>query len=118
MSTAIPCAVTTLLVLGACVSADERPASWSYIHSAIVVPSCATATCHSSISSRGGLVLEDPDAAYEELLDEGYVVPGDETSTLLYLLTGDQRIRMPPDAPLPEGDVELIRAWIVEGAER
>lgn len=111
------CAVACVIASGACVSPDERPATWNYVHAAILVPSCATATCHSSIAERGGVVLEDPDDAYQTLIDGGYVVPGDDNSTLLFLLTGEERVRMPPDGPLPEADVELIRTWIREGAE-
>jgi hypothetical protein len=34
------------------------------------------------------------------------------------LLDGDERQRMPPDAPLPADDIELIRTWILAGAQR
>lgn len=102
----------------ACIEPEDRPATWDYVHASIVAPSCATATCHSDLSERAELSLQDPDQAYDALLDGRFVVPGDQTSALLYLLDGDERVRMPPDAPLPEADVALIRTWIVEGAAR
>jgi hypothetical protein len=82
------------------------------------VPSCATASCHSSLTARAGIDLEDEDRAYQLLIDEQFVVPGDPQSSLIYLLDGDERTRMPPDAPLPAADVDLIEQWIIEGAAR
>ena len=41
---------------------------------------------------------------------------GDPTSALIPLLEGDERTRMPPDAPLPQADTDLVRRWIEEGA--
>jgi hypothetical protein len=106
-----------LICASACVDPQDRPATWSNIHAAIVEPSCATPTCHSSLAARAGIVLQDRDDSYRLLIDQLYVVPGSETSPLLYQLEGDERALMPPDAPLPEVDVDLVRAWIVAGAE-
>lgn len=118
MVSRVRCVVPLVGLAAACIEPHDRPASWSYIHPAIIAPSCATATCHGELGARGGIVLDDRDASYELLLGERYVVPGAGTSPLLYQLEGDERQLMPPDAPLPEVDVELIRTWIVEGAER
>jgi Planctomycete cytochrome C len=111
-------AILVALTAGGCLDPGDRPASWSYIHPAIVVPSCATATCHSALGERAGIVLEDPDDAFALLRDERFVVPGDPTSPLLFVLEGDEQAQMPPDAPLPAVDVDLIRTWIVDGAAR
>ena len=46
---------------------DERPATWSYIHAAIIAPSCATSSCHSDRVQTAGIALDDPDTAYEAL---------------------------------------------------
>jgi hypothetical protein len=108
--------LAALLAAGACIEADERPATWTYVHAAIVAPSCATATCHSALAERAALDLQDRDDAYAALRDGRYVVPGDLSSPLLFLLEGEERVRMPPDAPLPAVDVDLIRAWIADGA--
>lgn len=101
-----------------CSEPADRPASWDYIHPAVIVPSCVTASCHSSLTQRAGINLEDKDAAYRTLIDLQYVVPGDTGSALLFLLEGDERTLMPPNAPLPEADVELIRQWILDGASQ
>lgn len=105
-----------LLCLVACVDPGERPATWSYLHPAIIEPSCATPTCHGALGARAGVVLQDPDDAYRRLLGDRYVVPGSAASPLLYQLEGEERALMPPDAPLPTADVELVRTWILEGA--
>lgn len=97
---------------------DERPATWAYIHAAIISPSCATSSCHNDRVETAGIALDDPDAAYEALLGRLYVTPGDPGSALIQLLEGDEVQRMPPDAPLPQADIDLVRAWIEQGAMR
>ncbi len=108
-----------LFALGACDHPDSRDADWDFIHAAIIVPSCATSSCHSSLSKTAGIDLEDVDEAHLFLTKDGsFVVPGQGQSPLIYLLEGNERPLMPPDAPLPEADVDLVRRWIEEGAER
>jgi Planctomycete cytochrome C len=86
------------------------------LHAAVIAPNCATSSCHSSLAKTAGLTLDDPEDSYRQLLGRNFVVPGDPASTLLSLLTGDERRRMPPDAPLPEADIALVRLWIDAGA--
>jgi hypothetical protein len=109
---------------------EERPPTWSYIHEAIIAPSCTTPGCHNDSTAIAGLEMTEADGAYEALVgrpcDEGppaggargYVDPGSpERSTLMYLLRGEERGRpMPPDRLLGDGDVDLIEAWILDGA--
>jgi len=96
----------------------ERPATWAYLHPAIVAPNCATSSCHSERVQTASVALDEADEAYDVLVDRRFVVPGDPASTLMSLLEGDERRRMPPDAPLPAADIELIRIWIEAGAPR
>jgi hypothetical protein len=112
-----------VFILAACMvgcagSPGDRPADWSYVHAAIISPNCATSSCHSERAATAGVVLDDPDTSYRVLLDRQYVIPGDTSSTLLLLLDGDERQRMPPDAPLPAADIALVRTWIEDGAAR
>ncbi len=100
----------------ACGGADTRPADWSYIHAAIVVPSCASASCHSASTKAGRLAFDDAVETRHTWLSAPYVTPGDPNSSILYLLEGRERDRMPPDVPLPPPDIALIRRWIEEGA--
>lgn len=123
-------AFAAALALGGC-GEDDRPASFEYIHTAILAPSCATASCHTAAVSQAALRLHSIDAAYTMLLgrpcdaeplDEqaprNYVDPGHpERSRLMYLLRGEEVGRaMPPDRLLPEPDIALIERWILEGA--
>lgn len=110
---------------------DDRPASWAYIHAAIIAPNCATVSCHSKDNAQSGVQLYDAEAAYAILVGracdgndpEGqaprnYVSPGHpEQSRLMYLLLGEEvRKQMPPDRPLPDPDIDLISRWIENGA--
>jgi hypothetical protein len=110
----------TALAFATACAADpsERPATWSYLHAAVIAPNCATSSCHSERAATASVALDDADSAYAVLIDRMYVVPGDPASTLLDLLEGDERNRMPPDAPLPAADTELVRAWIMAGAPK
>ena len=101
----------------ACGGADDRPARWSFISAAIIEPGCATVNCHSAITARAGVDLHARGIGYYTLVDELYVIPGDpQESALLSLLNAQGTRRMPPDAPLPPADIELISAWIAAGA--
>ena len=127
---ALRLALLGLICASGCDTPDERPASWSYVHAAIIAPSCATASCHSKVSSAAGLDFSTRTNAYAFLVGAtcdspnppgepvgNFVFPYDpDRSTLLYLLRGDERNVMPPDQPLPEVEVELIERWILEGA--
>ncbi len=107
----------TVLALSGCGgNPSARPSRWQYIHAAIIAPNCATSGCHSDSARTAALSLQDGDQALRALRDSGYVLPGDPSSPLMFQLEGTERRRMPPDAPLPRADVELIRQWIVEGA--
>lgn len=118
------------LALAAC-GVDDRPPTFSYIHAAILAPSCATASCHSQLTAVAGLELDDRVAAYAILVGHAcgddatpgqaprsFVDPGSpERSRLMYLLRGeDVALPMPPDRLLPYRDVELVADWILEGA--
>jgi hypothetical protein len=120
-----------LAAIAACDSGADRPAEWSYIHAAIIRPSCATASCHSYQRSAGGVDLSTSAGAYSILTgrtcegaglpgapDHSYVFPGHpDDSQLMHLLTADKTWLMPPDVALPPVEVNLIREWILEGAQ-
>lgn len=122
--------VFSALVVGltAGCGADDRPATWSYIHAAIVVPSCTTASCHSREAAVAYVDLHERELAYATLLGRdcdtqsdapGYFVdPGHpESSHLIRLLRNeDVSVPMPPDRLLGLRDIELVEAWIAGGA--
>jgi hypothetical protein len=113
--------MAVLLVTAGCgQSADDRPASWSYISTIIIQPNCATANCHATITQRANIDLSTIQRGYDSLVGQGYAVPGDPNSPLLSVLraTGKTYRRMPPDFALPNDDINLIERWIVVGAPR
>jgi hypothetical protein len=127
---ALTLAGAALCALGAC-GEDDRPASWSYIHTAIISTSCVTSSCHTKDNAQADVDLHSMKSAYSVLVgrrcdpdnppEEGqrnYVAPGQpDRSHLVYLLRGvEVSGQMPPDRPLPEGDIELVERWILEGA--
>ena len=118
-------AMATLLAAAACGAedTDTRPPTLAYITKAILRPNCATATCHGEHAAINGVALHDADAAYRSLvttdpLEPKFVLPeSPQLSGLMDRLIGDEVDRMPPDQPLPEADIELIRLWILDGAK-
>lgn len=97
---------------------DTRPAEFEYIVQTVLAPACGTPACHSSSIKAAGFALDTVDATREAIADEALVIPGEpEASSLLYVMTGNADERMPPDGPLPDADIELIRSWIAAGAE-
>ena len=69
-----------------------------------------------------GLRLDNAAGSREDLGGYAAIVPGDpEASELLTrLMTDDEELRMPPAESGPrlqEGEIDLIRRWIAEGAE-
>ena len=86
---------------------DERPASFEYIATAILAPSCGTVSCHSKQTHIKDLEFDSLDGAWAAV----------NTADISPLLRGDP-FQMPPDQPLPEPDIELIERWIAEGMRR
>jgi len=124
---AMPLAMS--LLLAGCAEEDDRPATFAYIHQAIIKPNCTTSACHSTLSATAGLNLEKMEGAYHVLVGRAcgqnipgqaprnFVTPGfPETSKLMFQLRGDQTRRMPPDVALPPVDIELIERWVLDGA--
>jgi hypothetical protein len=110
-------AAFVLFAAGCGTSIDDRPVKWSYISATIIEPSCATVSCHSSVAQRAGVDLHTRDIAWSSLTNGHFVFPGDSAhSELTYLMHAQGSIRMPPDVPLPEVDIDLIQRWIDAGA--
>ena len=120
----------------ACDAAEDRPPRWSYLHAAILAPSCATASCHSSISSAAGRDLSTPEYAYAALTGRtcgAPALPGEQSldyvrdvfSASLY--GAGQRggndpdapydLLMPPGMPLADVEIDLIERWYAAGAK-
>ena len=122
---------------------DDRPAQWSYIYPAIIAPSCATASCHSTFTDRAGVNFGDTDDAYYQMVCRHFVVTcptaamplgcpplptittsdpscparAAEDSQVIHQMRAEGAQRMPPDFPLPDVDIRLISQWITNGAQ-
>jgi hypothetical protein len=105
------------VISSGCGGADNRPPRWSFIAPAIIEPSCATVSCHSSVTGRAGVTLDPRQTAYHTLVDRHFVIPDHpELSEMVSLLRAQGSPRMPPDFALPEVDISLIEQWITNGA--
>ncbi|HUQ01027.1 MAG TPA: hypothetical protein VM261_00970 [Kofleriaceae bacterium] len=119
-----PTWILLLAVAGCGTETDDRPATFSYIHQAIVVPSCATAACHSSQNHIADKDLQDREVAYRTFVQSGIT---DRSQSAIYQTIGGEAApdfnpyaaagRMPLDSPLPEADILLIGEWIDLGQE-
>jgi len=128
------CVLFCVLLAGACGSAtDDRPPTLDYITETILAPTCANAECHSAFKREVGDQFDTPEAARQSIVANGLVHFPDDTkddasvasSFLIRTLTvgspsilspGSGNVRMPYDAPMPDTDIALIKAWIRAGA--
>lgn len=109
--------LASLAIAGCGGTEDTREAKWAYISTAIVQPNCATANCHSNLSQRSGVQLDDIKTGYYQLVARHFVLPmRPDDSALVGLLKGQGSRRMPPDFALPKDDIDLISKWISNGA--
>lgn len=117
-----PALILLLAAAGCGVETDDRPVTFTYIHQAILVPSCATAACHNTQNHTSGVDMQDRAAAYnswsgptQKEFSPIYGQIGGEVD--LSVVTIPDAGRMPLDSPLPEADILLIGAWIDSGGE-
>lgn len=119
------------LFAGACGSTtDDRPRTLAYITDTILAPTCASAECHSAFKRQVGDQFDTVEATRRSIVGNGLVLPDDVAdpagSFLIQSLTvgtlsildpqSGTKVRMPYDAPMPDGDIALIEAWIADGA--
>src|SRR4051794_25485199 len=110
-------ALVAVAVVGCGGTTDDRPPQWSFISPAITEPSCATVNCHSAIAQKAGVDLHDRAAGYATLVGRGFVdTANPDGSAVVHMMRGEGSLRMPPDEPLPNADIELIKSWIASGA--
>jgi len=101
-------------LLAACGTTDDRPQTFEYITLEVLAPACGTVACHSSSSRVAGYELDTLAGARTSL--QRLVTRGQPDASRLYdVLAGTGKL-MPPDAPIADPDIELIRSWIVAGA--
>lgn len=105
-----------IAVCGSCAtSPDDRPQTFEYISLEVLTPACGTVACHSSSTRVQGYAFDTLDDARSSL--RRLIAPGNPEASRLYdVIAGAGDPQMPPDAPLATQDIELIRAWIAQGA--
>ncbi len=107
-----------------CTSAFDP--TFTQVWNRVLEPSCTVpgTPCHGASDAAGagrGLVLLDPDGAYDALFHGGFVAPGDPACSILVerLDTDDESRRMPVgEVQLAEGLRCGVRQWIAAGAPR
>jgi uncharacterized membrane protein len=75
--------------------------------------------CHRGEKAKNGFLIGDRDAVL------GFVTPGSAADSSLwsdYLMAsapkaGEADLRMPPDGPLPTGELAVLKLWMDEGAQ-
>ncbi len=127
----ILCLALLLTPAGCGSDVDDRDATWALISPLIIQPNCATSSCHGRTAAVAGLDFSTTTDGYKSLLSSSlpkrasqpekprpFLVPFNPAeSHLLYMLRADGTGRMPPDRPLPDGDIRLIERWILAGAK-
>jgi hypothetical protein len=97
----------------------EQPlaATFTNVKREIFIPNCSARACHDDNNPVRNLVL-DGDTAVEDLIDvdatiagEEYVLPGRAESSLLFKILSE-----PPDDETSAEKVDLLKAWIDDGA--
>ena len=113
--------VSKLLLLLAIPTAPATEPSEDFQHLVQPIFARHCAACHGMGEAEAGLNLMHRESAREELESgERAIVPGnlDESSLWLRINSDDETERMPPEGePLSDDAKELIRRWILEGAE-
>lgn len=108
----------TFLLLPPAVSiaADAESPDYARDIKSILKSKCYS--CHGALKQEGGLRLDTVDLM-KSGGDSGPAIEAgdDEASLLLYRITAPPDERMPPEAePVPPEQVELIRRWLLDGA--
>ncbi len=105
----------------------EPPETWSYVYATVITPNCTTSACHSALSRPADIALYDREVAYQTLTgracDDTTTAPAGlvnltapEESYLSILLRRDGPTGMPPNARLPDPEIEIVEAWMRSGA--
>lgn len=97
--------------LTACGTTDDRPATVEVVALEILAPSCGAVQCHSTTTRLEGLAFDTLDEA-KDAMRELEVRAGDGGELIEVI----EENEMPPDSPMFENDVNLIKAWIAAGA--
>ncbi len=110
-----------LALAGACgTTPDTRPETADYIIDAILVPYCGRGGCHSSATEARNIAFDTIPNSLAAMTTsqrgQRLVVKGNADISRLYTVLVDSSRPMPPDQPLSDADIDLIKRWIDDGA--
>ncbi len=76
---------------------------------------CATSGCHDAGTAAEGVILN----SFSNIVNTGEVRPGDPSGSEVFevLNESDPDKVMPPTGKLPPAQIEIIRQWILDGAQ-
>jgi len=109
----------TAVLVGCASGPDDRPVTADYLSATIFVPACGRAACHSATTASHGYPFDtvaSSNASLKQLVTTGGATGGngrghrDLLSTIGASSNAPHSL-MPPDDPLPEADLELVRRW-------
>ena len=104
-----------LLALGAPAGAADPAETFERQVRPLLVERCGT--CHNADLKTGGVDLTSPQGLQAADQEMGLLRGGDpERSRLLAVLGWDEKVKMPPSGKLDPGELELLKAWIGQGA--
>lgn len=82
----------------------------------ILVSNCAFSGCHDRGTAQNGIILTD----YNNIINSGGIEPGDSDDSDVYERITDpddnERMPKPPNNPLTDDQIQLIKDWIDQGA--
>ena len=90
--------------------------TYDAVYANTLATSCALGGCHGGQSAAGGLALgSTADEAYAALVDDGYLLAGDASCSLLFHVLQDGS--MPPGNPLDDAERCAVQQWIDRGGQ-
>lgn len=105
----------SILLVACGTSPDTRPPTVEVISLEILAPTCGQVQCHSTSTNIQGYAFDTLEASKAAL--KRLVGGGGRDRDLIEVLEETGGKRMPPDSPLDQQDIDLIKAWIAGGAK-
>lgn len=97
-------------------------ATFDQVYTNTIQRSCSVGgnSCHGGAGGAGSLDLSLPDIAYEQLLENDRVVPGDPacSQVIQRMHHEDPALIMPPGPGLSDAEICAVQKWIEQGAAR
>ena len=95
-----------LFAAGCGTEPDSRPVTFEVVVYEVLAPTCGQVQCHSTSTTTANYALDTLDAARSSLKSRPRV-----DKMMNEILEGN----MPPDSPLPDPDLALLKAWVAAG---